>query len=169
MVGMTFTDRAKHMADTALEWVEEHSGQVGAKVVEVAEQVRERAPGYVDRATDLVQEKAPGYADRAAGLADQVRGKAPGYVDRAAEFAGRAADATAAGVDRATAGRWHDRIDKAHEKVEETLDRRTGSPADAPGGTVPDGTVPGSTSPDSTLTDATGTAPGPVGDDPATR
>lgn len=131
MVGMTFTDKAKTMADTALEWVGEHSGQVGEKVAEVAEQVRERAPGYVDRAAGLVREKAPAYAERASGLADKVRDRAPGYVDRAADFAGRAADATAAGVDRATGGRFHDPIDKAHGKVEETLDRRAKPATDA--------------------------------------
>lgn len=132
MVDMTFTEKAKNLADTTAEWVDEHSGPVAEKVAEVAEKVREKAPAYVDRAAGLVREKAPAYAEHASDLADQVREKAPGYVDRAAEFAGRAAEATAAGVDKATGGRFHDRIDQAHGKVEETLDRRIRPAADAP-------------------------------------
>lgn len=98
--GMTFNDKAKQLADTALEWVGENSEKAGEKVAELTGSVRE---------------------------------KAPGYVDRAAELAGRAAGATAAGVDRATGGRFHDQIDAAHTVVEETLDRLPKAPPTASG------------------------------------
>jgi hypothetical protein len=90
MCGMGITDKAKELADIALEKAGEYS--------EIA-------------------------AGKAAELAETAREKAPGYLDRAAEMAGKAVDATAAGVDKATGGRFHDQIDSAHGKVSETLAR----------------------------------------------
>jgi hypothetical protein len=79
--------------------------------------------------TDKAKEIADTALEKAAELADTAREKAPGYLDRAAELAGKAADATAAGVDKATGGRFHDKIDSAHDRVGDALGRvRTGSP-----------------------------------------
>jgi hypothetical protein len=90
--------------------------------------------GITDKAkelADIALEKAGEYSEKAAGkaseLADTAREKAPGYLDRAAELAGKAVDATAAGVDKATGGRFHDKIDSAHGKVSETLARDAAS------------------------------------------
>lgn len=86
--------------------------------------------GITDKAkeiADIALEKVGEYSEKAAGkaseLAETAREKAPGYLDRAAELAGKAVDATAAGVDKATGGRFHDQIDSAHDKVSETLAR----------------------------------------------
>ena len=86
--------------------------------------------GITDKAkeiADIALEKAGEYSEKAAGkaseLAEAAREKAPGYLDRAAELAGKAVDATAAGVDKATGGRFHDQIDSAHGKVSDTLAR----------------------------------------------
>ncbi len=86
--------------------------------------------GITDKAkeiADIALEKAGEYSEKAAGkaseLAETAREKAPGYLDRAAELAGKAVDATAAGVDKATGGRFHDQIDSAHGKVSDTLAR----------------------------------------------
>jgi hypothetical protein len=63
-------------------------------------------------------------------LSEVAREKAPGYIDRAADLAVKAADAAASGVDRATGGRFHDRIEVVTAKVEASLDRPR--PTDAP-------------------------------------
>ena len=93
--------------------------------------------GITDKAkelADIALEKAGEYselaAEKASELAGAAREKAPGYLDRAAELAGKAVDATAAGVDKATGGRFHEKIDSAHDKVEETLGRAKGAAKD---------------------------------------
>lgn len=60
---------------------------------------------------------------KAGELSEVAREKAPGYLDRAADLAVKAVDAAASGVDRATGGRFHDKLEGATVKVEETLDR----------------------------------------------
>ena len=59
-----------------------------------------------------------------------AREKAPGYLDRAADLAVKAADAAAGQVDRATGGRFHDKIEEVTAKVGASLDRPR--PTDAP-------------------------------------
>jgi hypothetical protein len=98
---MGITEKAKEIADVALEKAGLYSEKASAKASELAERAGEKA-------TEL------------SGVA---REKAPGYLDRATELAGKAVDATAAGVDKATKGRFHEQIDTAHGKVDETLDR----------------------------------------------
>jgi hypothetical protein len=81
-----------------------------------------------------ITEKAKELTDtalvKAGELSEVAREKAPGYLDRAADLAVKAADATASGVDRATRGRFHDRIEEVTAKVEASLDRPR--PTDAP-------------------------------------
>lgn len=94
---MGITDKAKELADLALE----------------------KAGTYSEKATELAGKAG----ERASELSETAREKAPSYVDRAAELAGKAVDATAAGVDKVTQGRFHDKIEAATGKVGETLDR----------------------------------------------
>ena len=81
-----------------------------------------------------ITEKAKELTDtalvKAGELSEVAREKAPGYLDRAADFAVKAADAAASGMDRATRGRFHDRIDEVTAKVEASLDRPR--PTDSP-------------------------------------
>ena len=67
---------------------------------------------------------------KAGELSEVAREKAPDYLDRAADLAVKATDATASGVDRATGGRFHDRIEEVTAKVGASLDRPR--PTDAP-------------------------------------
>ena len=94
---MGITDKAKELADLALE----------------------KAGEYSEKATELAGKAG----EKAAELTETAREKAPSYVDRATELAGKAVDVTAASVDRATQGRFHDKIETATGKVGETLDR----------------------------------------------
>jgi hypothetical protein len=104
--------------------------------------------GLTDKAKELADvalEKAGEYsekaAEKAAELSEVAREKAPGYLDRAAELAGKAIDATAAGVDKITGGRFHEHLEHATAKVGETLDRArpgTGAAGAANAG-APDG------------------------------
>ncbi|MEN3270760.1 Rv0909 family putative TA system antitoxin [Pseudonocardia sp.] len=140
---------------------------------------------------DVALEKAGVYSEKAAAkaaeLSDVARDKAPGYLDRAAELAGRAVDSAAAGVDKATGGRFHEQIEGASTKVGESLDRArhttaapTGVPDEAPGPVIvppapPDvagqagaPVTPAATNPEATKPDArdtggtdTGSTPGP--------
>jgi hypothetical protein len=80
--------------------------------------------------TDKAKELTDTALLKAGELSEVAREKAPGYLDRAADFAVKAADAAASGVDRATRGRFHDRIDEVTAKVEASLDRPR--PTDAP-------------------------------------
>jgi hypothetical protein len=94
---------------------------------------------------DVALEKAGVYSEKAAvkaaELSEVAREKAPGYLDRAADVAGRAVDTAAAKVDKATGGRYHEKIEGVTAKVGESLDRRPGTPA--PGTTAPGTTAPG--------------------------
>jgi hypothetical protein len=73
--------------------------------------------------TDKAKELADAALLKAGELSEVAREKAPGYLDRAADLAVKAADAAASGVDRATGGRFHDRIEEVTAKVEQSLDR----------------------------------------------
>jgi hypothetical protein len=75
--------------------------------------------GLTDKAKDLTDAALL----KAGELSEVAREKAPGYLDRAADLAVKAADAAASGVDRATKGRFHDRIEEVTAKVGESLDR----------------------------------------------
>ncbi len=95
----------------------------------------EKAKELADAALLKAGEVSERAAGKAAELSDAAREKAPGYVDRAADLAVKAVDAAASGVDRATGGRFHDKLEDATAKVEERLDRprsATDGPADAP-------------------------------------
>ena len=93
--------------------------------------------GLTDRAKELAEAalvKAGKVSERAAGraaeLSEVARERAPGYVDRAADLAVKAADVTASRVDRVTGGRFHDKLEGATTKLEQTLDRpRSEQPA----------------------------------------
>jgi hypothetical protein len=164
---------------TILHWC--HDGDMGLteKAKEFADIALEKAGVYSEKA-----------AAKAAELSDVAREKAPGYLDRAAELAGKAVDSAAAGVDKATGGRFHEQIEGASTKVGESLDRArhttaapTGVPDEAPGpvivppappdapgqagvpvtpaATNPDATKPDATKPDATKPDATDTGSTP--------
>jgi hypothetical protein len=106
--------------------------------------------------TDKAKELADTALAKAAELSEVAREKAPGYLDRAADLAAKAADATASGVDRATGGRFHDRIEEVTAKVEQSLDRPRAD--DTPTATVvdPDGppTTQATTNPEAAPPDA---------------
>jgi hypothetical protein len=103
---MGVTDKAKDLADIALEKLGEYS----------------------EKATELAGKAGV----KAAELTETAREKAPAYIDRATEFAGKAVGATAAGVDKATQGRYSDKIGSVSGKVGATLDRaRAGGGAKA--------------------------------------
>jgi hypothetical protein len=97
--------------------------------------------------TDKAKELADAALLKAGELSGVAREKAPGYLDRAADLAVKAVDAAADGVDRATGGRFHDKLEGATARVEETLDRPR--PAEQPTTVVgeahpaPDVTPPG--------------------------
>lgn len=98
-----------------------------------------------------VTEKAKKLADTALAkvgeYAEVARQKAPFVIDRAAEAAGKAVDAASAGLDRATRGRYRDRIESIHSKVDEALERTRSaagpsSTHSAPGASGTDGAGP---------------------------
>jgi vacuolar-type H+-ATPase subunit E/Vma4 len=91
----------------------------------------EKAKEIADTALEKAGEYSEKAAEKATELAELAREKAPGYLDRAAELAGKAADVAAAGVDKATGGRFHDQIDSAHDKVGDALGRVRTDTADA--------------------------------------
>jgi hypothetical protein len=80
--------------------------------------------------TDKAKELTDTALLKAGELSDVAREKAPGYLDRAADLAVKATDAAASGVDRATGGRFHERIEEVTAKVGQSLDRPR--PTDAP-------------------------------------
>ena len=99
----------------------------------------EKAKGFAD----LVFEKLGLFGERAATKVAEFSGvareRAPSYLDRAADMAGKAVESTAARVDKATGGRYHDKIEGASTKVGQTLDRTPGTAA--PGTGTPSGPV----------------------------
>lgn len=80
--------------------------------------------------TDKAKELTDTALLKAGELSEVAREKAPGYLDRAADLAVKAADAAASGVDRATGGRFHEKIEEVTAKVEASLDRPR--PTDGP-------------------------------------
>ncbi|GAA5142632.1 hypothetical protein [Pseudonocardia adelaidensis] len=73
--------------------------------------------------TDKAKQLTDAALLKAGELSEVAREKAPGYIDRAADLAVKAADAAGSGVDRATGGRYHHRIEEFTAKVEHSLDR----------------------------------------------
>jgi hypothetical protein len=80
--------------------------------------------------TDKAKELTDAALLKAGELSEVAREKAPGYLDRAADLAVKATDAAANGVDRATGGRFHEKIEEVTAKVGASLDRPR--PHDAP-------------------------------------
>jgi hypothetical protein len=80
--------------------------------------------------TDKAKELTDTALLKAGELSEVAREKAPGYLDRAADLAVKATDAAASGVDRATGGRFHQKIEEVTAKVGASLDRPR--PHDAP-------------------------------------
>jgi hypothetical protein len=80
--------------------------------------------------TDKAKELTDTALLKAGELSEVAREKAPGYLDRAADLAVKATDAAASGVDRATRGRFHEKIEDVTAKVGASLDRPR--PTDAP-------------------------------------
>ncbi|WP_219416245.1 antitoxin [Pseudonocardia nigra] len=63
---MGLTDKAKELADTALEY----AGKAGEKAAQLSGAAREKAPGYVDRAAELADRAV----DAATSRVDQATG-----------------------------------------------------------------------------------------------
>ncbi|GAA1185678.1 antitoxin [Pseudonocardia alaniniphila] len=132
----------------------------------------EKAKEFADRLFGKLELFGERAATKVAEFSGVAREKTPGYLDRAADMAGRAVESTAARVDKATGGKYHDKIEGASTKLSHTLDRTPGTaapgsatpsapPASAAGGPVP----PATTTPDTTKPDEPGTTrpggPGP--------
>jgi hypothetical protein len=101
--------------------------------------------------TDKAKELADAALLKAGELSEVAREKAPGYLDRAADLAVKATDAAASGVDRATGGRFHDRIEEVTAKVEQSLDRPRAGEAPTVVVVEPDAPVtPATTNPEAT-------------------
>ena len=98
--------------------------------------------------TDKAKELTDAALLRAGELSEVAREKAPGYLDRAADLAVKATDAAASGVDRATGGRYHDRIEGVTAKVEHSLDRPRAADTPAEEPITPATTNPGATDPE---------------------
>lgn len=140
---MATADKVKIVVDNALR-----------KVGEYSEKASERATGLAEDA-----------AKKAGEFTEIAREKAPAYLDRAAEIAGKAADVTAERVDKATGGRYHDKIDSVHGKLDETFHRVRQAPAPGSEATPePDGgpttTGPSTSGPTGAATDESGQATG---------
>ena len=73
--------------------------------------------------TDKAKELTDAALLKAGELSEVAREKAPDYLDRAADFAVKATDVAASGVDRATGGRFHEKIEEVTAKVGASLDR----------------------------------------------
>jgi hypothetical protein len=99
----------------------------------------EKAKEFADTAFEKLGLFGERAATKVAELSGVAREKAPGYLDRAADVAGKAVENTAARVDKATGGRYHDKIQGASTKVGHTLDRTPGTAA--PGTGTPSGPV----------------------------
>jgi hypothetical protein len=80
--------------------------------------------GLTDRAKELTETALL----KAAELSEVASKKAPDYLDRAADLAVKATDAAAGGVDRATGGRYHDKLEDVAAKVGQSLDRPRTTP-----------------------------------------
>jgi len=116
--------------------------------------------------TDKAKELADAALQKAGELSEVAREKAPGYLDRAADLAVKATDAAADGVDRATGGRYHDKLEGVAAKVGQSLDRphtepeaptvvvEPEAPRPGPGGVA--GQAGGPITPASTNPEATG-------------
>jgi hypothetical protein len=132
----------------------------------------EKAKEFADRVFGKLELFGERAATKVAEFSGVAREKTPGYLDRAADMAGKAVESTAARVDKATGGRYHDKIEGASTKLGHTLDRTPGTaapgtgtpsapPASEAGGPVPPATTP----PDTTKPDEPGTTrpggPGP--------
>jgi hypothetical protein len=96
------------------------------KAAEIAAQIAAAAGPAKEKATEL----AATAAAAAAPLAAQAKGKAAGLAERAGEVGAKGVSALAEGLDKATGGKYSDRISSVTSKLEDRLD--PGTPTDTP-------------------------------------
>lgn len=75
-----------------------------------------------------------GMMDKVKRLASQAREKTGPLAKQAKETTAKGVDAAASGVDKATGGRFHDRIEGVSNKVDQALDRDAGKGPEKPKG-----------------------------------
>ncbi len=99
------------------------------RATQLAGQARENAGPYVEQARAMAAPYAEQAMDKAGQLADkagpyvaQALDKAGPYVDQALEYAVRNLGTAAAGVDRATGGRFREQIQSASILMVDVLD-----------------------------------------------
>lgn len=88
------------------------------KAAQLAAQVAAAAGPIKDKAAELAQTAAAA----AAPVAAQAKGKAAGLAERAGEAGAKGVSALAEGLDKATGGRYSDRISSVTSKIEEKLE-----------------------------------------------
>jgi antitoxin protein of toxin-antitoxin system len=93
--------------------------------------------GFLDKAKDLASKVADDLAEKAGPLGEKAKplaDKAAPYADKAATLAAKGVSSAASTVDKATGGKYHDRIETVSGKLGEALHRdgHTANPESTP-------------------------------------
>jgi hypothetical protein len=102
---MTFMDKAKDLAS-----------KVGDKATQVAGELADKAGPLADKAKPLAEKAKPLLAEKAGPLAE-----------KAGNLAAKGVSAAASSVDKATGGKYHDRIETVTGKLGDVLNRDGGT------------------------------------------
>ena len=83
------------------------------------EQLREKAGPYLDQA----KERAGGLKEKAGPVANQAAGKASGFAGKAGGAAALGVESASGALDRATRGKYSDKIKSVTDKLGQMLER----------------------------------------------
>lgn len=101
-----------------------------SKITDKAAQLAAQVAAAAGPAKDKAAELAATAAAAAGPLAAQAKGKAAELAERAGEVGAKGVSALAEGLDKATGGKYSDRISAVTSKLEDRLD--PGLPTDTP-------------------------------------
>ncbi len=122
-----FVEQAKQKAGPYVEQAKQKAGpyveQAKEKAGPYVEQAREMAGPLVEQAINKVGPYAEMVAEKAGPLVEQAREKAAPYVEKAVPIAVKGVEAAVSTVDKATGGRYHDRIENVSQLVGNALNR----------------------------------------------
>jgi len=94
------------------------SSKITDKAAQLAAQLAAAAGPAKDKATELAQTAAAA----AAPMAGQAKDRAAGLAERAGEVGAKGVSAIAEGLDKATGGKYSDRISSVSSRIEDVLE-----------------------------------------------
>jgi vacuolar-type H+-ATPase subunit H len=116
-------DKASPLVEKAMEKASPYAEQAKEKAGPLIEQAREKAGPLVEQAINKAGPYAEMVAERAGPIVAQAKEKAAPYIEKAVPYAVKGVEAAVSTADKATGGRYHDKIENVSQLVGDALNR----------------------------------------------